>query len=208
MLTPTARKGQAGKPCRNWAKNGTCRYGDKCCFSHAAPDVPASEPEQAAMARIRLAEEKATKADKAALAAREDARRARADANECKREAAAATTTAAAAWKETAAAREAKERAAQCAGAATTRVLRLEGDADALRACSLDELRGIVGDIERGAGRAREALRTAESRAAAAEQVAESAFCKICLERPKDTALNCGHVLCGACAAQVQSCPE
>jgi hypothetical protein len=70
----SSRKGQAGQPCRRWAKKGTCSYGDQCRFSHAgAPDVPASEPEQAAMARIRLAEEKATKADKSALAAREDA---------------------------------------------------------------------------------------------------------------------------------------
>jgi hypothetical protein len=39
------------------------------------------------MARIRLAEEKATKADRAALVAKEDARRARTEANERKREA-------------------------------------------------------------------------------------------------------------------------
>jgi hypothetical protein len=83
-----------------------------------------------------------------------------------------------------------------------------EPDTDALRECSLDELRGIVGDIERGRDRAREALRTAGSRAAAAEQVAESFVCCICHERRKDTALNCGHILCGECAAQVQSCPE
>jgi hypothetical protein len=51
----SSRKGQAGQPCSNWAKKGTCSYGDKCRFSHAgAPDVPASDPEQAAMARIRL----------------------------------------------------------------------------------------------------------------------------------------------------------
>jgi ubiquitin len=98
--------------------------------------------------------------------------------------------------------------AAHSAEAATTRVLRLEGDADALRACSLDELRGIVEDIERGARRARVALRTAESRAAADEQLADSLLYGICLEQNKDTVLNCGHVFCGACAARVQSCPE
>jgi hypothetical protein len=100
--------------------------------------------------------------------------------------------------------------AVHSAAAATTRALRLEGDSEALRECSLDELRGIVGDIERGRDRAREALRTAEARAAAAaaERLAESSVCCICLDRRKDTALNCGHVLCGTCVSRVRSCPE
>jgi hypothetical protein len=78
-------------------------------------------------------------------------------------------------------------------------VLRLEGDAEALRECTLDELRGIIRDVERGRDRAR---------AAADERLADSFDCCICHERRKDTALSCGHILCGECAAQVQSCPE
>jgi ubiquitin len=113
--------------------------------------------------------------------------------NEHKRELAAAAATSA--REDASKSREAMERATQCAVAATTRVMRLEGDAEALRACSLDELRGIIRDIERGRDRAR---------AAADERRFD---CCICHERRKNTALSCGHILCSACAAQVQSFP-
>lgn len=35
----------------------------------------------------------------------------------------------------------------------------------------------------------------------------EAAFCAVCREQPRDTFLNCGHIICNVCAARVESCP-
>ena len=84
------------------------------------------------------------------------------------------------------------------ATAAQTRARRLEGDPQSLRACSLEELRGLVGDIERSRDNVRDALSREESRAAAESlALADSLVCCICHEQRKSTALNCGHLLCG-----------
>jgi putative ubiquitin-RnfH superfamily antitoxin RatB of RatAB toxin-antitoxin module len=39
------------------------------------------------------------------------------------------------------------------------------------------------------------------------QTIAGLTFCFICTNTPKDTALNCGHVMCAGCAAQVIACP-
>jgi hypothetical protein len=85
------------------------------------------------------------------------------------------------------------------------RIKRLQGDPAALLGCSLDELRRLVGDIELGRSRAREALEQAESLAKALSE--NPLTCCVCLERRKDTALGRGHVLCESCAERVRSCP-
>lgn len=87
-------------------------------------------------------------------------------------------------------------------------VRRLEGDADALKEYSLNDLRKIVEERERAQNRARDALHAAELRAAADERLAESYLCCICQDVRKDMALNCGHILCRHCAANVTNCPE
>ena len=86
---------------------------------------------------------------------------------------------------------------------------RLEGHPEALRGCTINELRALVGDIELGRSRAREALTHAVSLATAAAETFTNfcGLCCVCLERRKDTALGCGHVLCESCAARVQQCP-
>jgi hypothetical protein len=89
---------------------------------------------------------------------------------------------------------------------ATARMRRLGGDPEALRGCPLDELRTLVAEIELGRNRAREALEQAES-ARTQDLATDYLACCICLERRKDTALNCGHVLCEPCAGRVQQCP-
>ena len=71
---------------------------------------------------------------------------------------------------------------------------RLEGDPEALRECSLGELRQVVADMERGAARAREELTQAQSRAAGAEGAENATCCGVCMTHPRDTALNCGCV--------------
>lgn len=38
------------------------------------------------------------------------------------------------------------------------------------------------------------------------EAVREQQQCPICMERPMDTAVDCGHRLCGACAQRITSC--
>ena len=65
-----------------------------------------------------------------------------------------------------------------------------------------------MGDIERARICASYALSRAESRATESVDVADSLLCYICHERRKDTALNCGHLLCGSCAGRVHVCPE
>jgi len=82
--------------------------------------------------------------------------------------------------------RLAAERVSRVAGVANTRARRLEGDPEALQQCSLEELRQLVTDSERGGARARDALTRAESRAAAADSAEAATFRRICLERPKD----------------------
>jgi hypothetical protein len=86
---------------------------------------------------------------------------------------------------------ESRESAAEEAGVANKRARRLEGDAEALQECSLEELRDLMTDTERGRDRVRDALARAESRAAAADSVENAAACSICMTHPKDTALNC-----------------
>lgn len=39
------------------------------------------------------------------------------------------------------------------------------------------------------------------------EEAEENLKCDICMTRRKDVVLECGHILCGVCAAQVQNCP-
>ena len=72
----------------------------------------------------------------------------------------------------------------------------------------LGDLRHLVGDIDRARSSASSALSRAESRATESVAVAEINQCHICHERRKDTALNCGHLLCGVCAGRVDLCPE
>ena len=92
---------------------------------------------------------------------------------------------------------------------ATAQMRRLGGDPEALRGRPLDELRTLVAEIELGRNRAREALEQAESARAQelAKSLTDNLACCVCLERRKDTALGCGHVLCEPCAGLVQSCP-
>jgi hypothetical protein len=61
----------------------------------------------------------------------------------------------------------------------------------------LGDLRHLVGDIDRARSYASSALSWRESLATESVAVAEINLCHICHERRKDTALNCGHLLCG-----------
>lgn len=42
---------------------------------------------------------------------------------------------------------------------------------------------------------------------AAAAEAKEATLCMICLERHRDMFLNCGHLVCSKCAAQLRNCP-
>lgn len=42
---------------------------------------------------------------------------------------------------------------------------------------------------------------------AAEEAREEATACSVCLVSPKDTRLDCGHLLCDACSRRVQDCP-
>lgn len=35
----------------------------------------------------------------------------------------------------------------------------------------------------------------------------EAAQCAVCRERGRDTFLNCGHIICQACASRIATCP-
>jgi hypothetical protein len=39
------------------------------------------------------------------------------------------------------------------------------------------------------------------------EEVEEAFACKVCLRLKMDTRLDCGHLLCSACAPRVRECP-
>lgn len=38
-------------------------------------------------------------------------------------------------------------------------------------------------------------------------QANEAAQCVVCLTGPRDTYLNCGHIICRACSDRVERCP-
>ena len=66
-----------------------------------------------------------------------------------------------------------------------------------------DAARNCCQTLGRGRDRTRDALSRAESQAAAeslASRLADNLVCCICQEQRKDTALSCGHLLCGECA--------
>jgi len=35
----------------------------------------------------------------------------------------------------------------------------------------------------------------------------EAVLCAVCRERTRDTFLNCGHIICQACAGRIEMCP-
>lgn len=39
------------------------------------------------------------------------------------------------------------------------------------------------------------------------QQLSEASQCSICMSFPRDTALNCGHVICNGCSHRVSQCP-
>lgn len=79
---------------------------------------------------------------------------------------------------------------------------RMSGDEAALKECGIEELEGLMGVFEKVAPLVRGAMLQAKER-----EVHEAQQCFVCLTRRRDTALTCGHVLCGPCAGQVTSCP-
>lgn len=97
----------------------------------------------------------------------------------------------------------------------------LDGDPDGLQALPLDVLEQWQGRLRLALEAATDALvemRVAVARRAEAE-AAEAAIrekeaagvplatdCPICMERHMDTAMDCGHRACGACAEQLRVC--
>ena len=81
---------------------------------------------------------------------------------------------------------------------------RLDADPDALEGYSPTYIREVLNVNERAGLRFWDALIRAEARVAV-EQVID---CGICFTHPnQDTAMNCGHMFCGNCAAKVVVCP-
>jgi len=83
----------------------------------------------------------------------------------------------------------------------------LRGEEEALRLCSLEQLRALLAALELGGTRVRSALLSGEVAAKARAEAEEAAVCGVCLHRPRDTALNCGHLTCDRCAPRLASCP-
>ena len=92
------------------------------------------------------------------------------------------------------------------ADAAEAEAARMRGDASALSALSIRQLR----QLSESQGAAIAATKTVlERRVASLEDDLETArMCQICIERPKDCALGCGHFMCSSCAGRVSICPE
>lgn len=53
----------------------------------------------------------------------------------------------------------------------------------------------------------REAAEAQRAAAAARAEAEDAQTCKVCLDAANDTALGCGHVYCGRCAAALRACP-
>lgn len=47
----------------------------------------------------------------------------------------------------------------------------------------------------------------AEAAGRAVAAAAEATLCVVCMERPRDTVLGCGHVFCGDCSRPLHNCP-
>ena len=89
---------------------------------------------------------------------------------------------------------------------AVTAVRQLRGEPDALASLSLAHLLALLATVEAGTATLRRAVLAGEVEARSAEAAA-AAECAVCLSAGRDTALNCGHVVCAACAARLTSCP-
>lgn len=86
--------------------------------------------------------------------------------------------------------------------ASQVELARFQGDENALKESSIAELEALMGVFERVAPLVRAAMLHAKER-----EVHEAQQCFVCLNRRRDTALSCGHVLCSQCATQVDQCP-
>ena len=80
----------------------------------------------------------------------------------------------------------------------------MRGERDALAGLSVAELDALQAENEAAAGRLRDAVIRSREAAAAAE----TTQCSLCMARPRDCALNCGHVFCRPCAERVHACPH
>jgi hypothetical protein len=87
--------------------------------------------------------------------------------------------------------------------AAVTALQQLRGDAHSLAQLTLAEKKHLLTKLYDSSCAVRRAVLDAEVDA----RVAEAAACPSCLLATRTTSLNCGHCICAACAAQLESCP-
>lgn len=95
--------------------------------------------------------------------------------------------------------------------------LQLSGNAAALAACSLVQLRALEATLDSASRAVRDAViqktlqeaakQAAAAEKAASEKAAEKAGCSLCMERPRSMAFGCGHQTCEPCGIKLTQCP-